>query len=95
MNYRTGKTELLLLLLIGLTSFAATAQVRTLESFEQASGWSYNISDGVTLNISAEKGVTGNAVRIDYDFTEGTGYGGIQKLFPIDLPDNYEFTFWL
>ena len=56
MNYRTGKTELLLLLLIGLTSFAATAQVRTLESFEQASGWSYNISDGVTLNISAEKG---------------------------------------
>jgi hypothetical protein len=34
-------------------------------------------------------------IRIDYDFTEGTGYGGIQKLFPIDLPENYEFTFWL
>lgn len=68
MNYRTRKTEALLLL-IALTSFAATAQQRTLETFDQASGWSYNISDGVTLNVSAEKGVTGNAVRIDYDFT--------------------------
>ena len=25
----------------------------------------------------------------DYDFTKGTGYGGIQKMFPIDLPENY------
>ncbi len=32
---------------------------------------------------------------MDYDFTKGTGYGGIQKLFPIDLPDNYEFTFYI
>lgn len=94
MNYRTRKTEALLLL-IALTSFAATAQQRTLETFDQASGWSYNISDGVTLNGSAEKGVTGNAVRIDYDFTGGTGFGGIQKMFPINLPENYEFTFWL
>ena len=52
-------------------------------------------SDGVTLNLSNEKGLTGNAIRFDYDFTKGTGYGGIQKLFPIDLPDNYEFTFYL
>lgn len=82
-------------MLLAMTSVAATAQQRTLETFEQSSGWTYNISDGVTLSISTDKGVTGNAVRIDYDFTEGTGYGGIQKLFPIDLPENYEFTFWL
>ncbi|MCU0460076.1 MAG: discoidin domain-containing protein [Bacteroidales bacterium] len=94
MKNRFRKTEIWLTLL-AVTSFAATAQQRTLETFEQTSGWTYNISDGVTLNISADKGVTGNAVRIDYDFTEGTGYGGIQKLFPVDLPENYEFTFWL
>ncbi|MCU0459810.1 MAG: discoidin domain-containing protein [Bacteroidales bacterium] len=94
MKNRFRKTEAWLMLL-AVTSFAATAQQRTLETFEQSSGWAYNISDGVTLNISTDKGVTGNAVRIDYDFTEGTGYGGIQKLFPIDLPENYEFTFWL
>ena len=94
MKNRFRKTEIWLTLL-AVTSFAATAQQRTLETFEQTSGWTFNISDGVTLDISSEKGISGNAVRIDYDFTEGTGYGGIQKLFPLDLPENYEFSFWL
>ncbi len=40
-------------------------------------------------------GLNGNAIRFDYDFTKGTGYGGIQKFFPIDLPENFEFTFYL
>lgn len=94
MDNRIRKTEtLILFLVIGFTS--AVAQQRTLETFEDTSGWSYNISDGVTLGITPDKGMTGNAIRIDYDFTEGTGYGGIQKFYPIDLPENYEFTFWL
>jgi hypothetical protein len=70
-------------------------QVVTLDDFEEITGWTYNVSDGVVLNLSGEKGVTGNAIRLDYDFTEGTGYGGIQKLLPVDLPENYEFSFWL
>ena len=94
MNNRSGKTEALLLLL-AFTTLGASAQVRVLETFDEPAGWTYNISDGVTLDLSAAEGVTGNAVRIDYDFTAGTGYGGIQKFFPVDLPENYEFTFWL
>jgi len=94
MKNRFRKTEACLLLL-AVASLSSTAQQQTLETFEQPSGWTYNTSDGVSLNMSTDKGVAGNAVRIDYDFTEGTGYGGIQKLFPVDLPENYEFTFWL
>ncbi len=71
------------------------AQIKTLDEFENKNGWSFIKSDGVNLNISNEKGLTGHAIRFDYDFTKGTGYGGIQKLFPIDLPDNYEFTFYI
>ncbi len=71
------------------------AQVKTLDEFENKTGWNIIKSDGVNLAISNEKGLTGNAIRFDYDFTKGTGYGGIQKLFPIDLPDNYEFSFWV
>ncbi len=82
-------------LLLFVAAASGNAQVRTLDEFETADGWSYNLSDGVTMNHSVEKGVTGNAIRIDYDFTKGTGYGGIQKLFPVELPENYEFTFWL
>ncbi len=71
------------------------AQVKTLDEFETTGGWNFIKSDGVDLNLCAEKGMTGNAIRFDYHFTKGTGYGGIQKFFALDLPDNYAFTFYL
>jgi hypothetical protein len=85
-------------ILIALMLLPATmvrSQVRTLDEFENKEGWSFIRSDAVNLKLSAEKGIKGNAIRFDYDFTKGTGYGGIQKLFPIDLPDNFEFTFYV
>jgi len=69
------------------------AQIKTLDNFENSIGWNEFKADGVTLNISSDVGINGNAIRFDYDFTKGTGYGGIQKFFPIDLPENFEFTF--
>ena len=66
-----------------------------MDDFESKSGWEFIQSDGVNLDLSLDKGLTGNAVRFDYDFTKGTGYGGIQKWLPIDLPDNYEFSFYI
>ncbi|MRR22693.1 hypothetical protein EG830_06895, partial [bacterium] len=94
MEHHISRITAVILLLV-LAADAGKAQVRTLDEFENKNGWSYNLSDGVTMNLSNDKGVTGNAIRIDYDFTKGTGYGGIQKFFPVELPDNYEFTFWL
>lgn len=81
--------------LLFLSAISLRAQIRTLDDFESKNGWTFIRSDDVNLNLSIEKGFTGNAIRFDYDFTKGTGYGGIQKLFPIDLPDNYEFTFYV
>lgn len=81
-----------------LFCFAQTkgfTQPRSLDAFEDKEGWNFIRSDGVVVNLSNERGIIGNAIRFDYDFTKGTGYGGIQKLFPIDLPDNYEFSFYL
>jgi len=88
------KKNVILVSLI-LTTTIINAQIKTLDEFENNNGWTFIKSDGVTLSLSNEKGLTGNAIRFDYDFTKGTGYGGIQKLFPIDLPDNYEFTFYV
>ena len=93
MEILNKKTILLAILLF--VSCLAYAQLKTLDEFENKNGWDFIKSDGVNLNLSNEKGITGNAVRFDYDFTQGTGYGGIQKLFPIELPDNYEFTFYV
>jgi len=80
--------------LLQLTA-AGQSQVKALDDFESKSGWNFIQSDGVTLSLTHEPGLTGHAIRFDYNFTKGTGYGGIQKLFPIDLPDNYEFTFYV
>ena len=84
------------LLLIFLNQINFTQQV-TLDDFENIKDWSVFKSDGVNLKISSDAGLKGNAIRFDYDFTKGTGYGGIQSALggPIDLPDNYEFTFYL
>jgi len=78
-----------------LATTISNAQIKTLDQFENKDGWTFTKSDGVNLNLSVEKGATGNAIRFDYDFTNGTSYGGIQKLFPIDLPENYEFSSYL
>lgn len=84
-----------ILIVLLFSSNFVIAQVRTLDEFENKNAWSLIKSDGVNLNLSNEEGLSGQAIRLDYDFTKGTGYGGIQKLFPIDLPDNYEFTFYI
>ncbi|MBP6976756.1 MAG: discoidin domain-containing protein [Lentimicrobiaceae bacterium] len=89
--YKEAAFVVLLAILTTITS----AQVRTLDDFENKEGWTFNKSDGVVVSLSNEKGMTGNAIRFDYDFSKGTGYGGIQKLFPVDLPENYEFTFYV
>ena len=83
------------LIILVLATNLIHAQIKTLDEFENKNGWNFIKSDGVNLNLSNEKGLSGNAIRFDYDFTHGTGYGGIQKLFPIDLPDNYQFTFYV
>jgi len=81
--------------LLVLSGTIIQAQIKTLDDFETKNGWYFIQSDGVNLKLAYEKGFTGNAVRFDYDFTHGTGYGGIQKLIPIDLPENYQFTFYV
>jgi hypothetical protein len=81
--------------LLFLITTVGLAQIQTLDEFENKEGWEFILSDGVSLDLKVVEGRTGNALRFDYDFTKGTGYGGIQKWFPIDLPENYEFTFYL
>ena len=89
------RTRNVLVVLLVFAAAIINAQIRTLDEFESKDGWTFIKSDGVNLELSVEKGLTGNAIRFDYDFTKGTGYGGVQKLFPIDLPDNFEFTFYI
>ncbi len=73
--------RMVLTLFMLLFSTQMEAQVITLDEFENTEGWTFIRSDGVDLNIRTEKGLTGNAIRFDYDFTNGTGYGWYSKVF--------------
>ena len=68
-------------------------QIKSLDDFQTTEGWGFIKADGVNVSTSVDKGFHGSAIKFDYDFTKGSGYGGIQKLFPMELPENYEFTF--
>lgn len=68
---------------------------RLLDGFENAADWSTIASDGVKITLSSEPGRTGKALRIDYDFTRGSGFGIVRREFNLPLPENYRFTYFI
>ncbi|MFA7289855.1 MAG: hypothetical protein WC055_13340, partial [Melioribacteraceae bacterium] len=68
-------------------------QRKLLDDFGSLDGWSVFGSDGVITKISLVEGVNGKAIKFDYDFTNGSGYGGIRKEFSTNLPENFQFIF--
>lgn len=78
-----------------ITGSALFAQGRVLDDFESTSGWIPIAADAVKIDTAAAAGLRGQAIRMDFDFTAGTGYCGIRKPFPLELPENFQFTFYL
>ena len=88
----------LFLLTFLLFSHITLSQEKMLESFNTSSAlsdWKIYKADGVEAEISLAEGYSGKGIKFDYNFTKGTGYGGIQKLIPLDLPENFQFSFYL
>lgn len=83
------------LVLVAFLFSLSFAQTKKLDSFESLDGWEIFISEATEINKQLVDGVVGKALRFDYDFTKGTGFGGVQKAFQIELPENFEFTFYL
>lgn len=87
-----------LALVLGLTAThaPARAEVRVLDGFETVGSWKVITSEAVVMSISVEPGgVNGRCLRIDYDFTRGSGYGIVRRDFdtPLPLPANYRFSY--
>lgn len=77
-----------------LISASSIAQTRLIDNFDSLSTWTKVVSDGAKMKLSLVPGTHGNAYKIDYEFT-GSGYCGIVKDIPIELPDNYKFSFYV
>ncbi|HPN38330.1 MAG TPA: discoidin domain-containing protein [Melioribacteraceae bacterium] len=76
-----------------LPQFLWGQQKIILDDFNNINGWKINASDLVSVIPSLAEGKDGSAVKIEYNFKSGSGYGGIQKEFKLKLPKNYIFSF--
>ncbi len=85
------------LLLVALLAGAQgdTLAPRLLDGFEQPEAWSAHPADGVSATLHGDRGHTGRALRMDFDFNGGGGYAIARRMLPIPLPANYAFSFWM
>ncbi|MEO8295849.1 MAG: discoidin domain-containing protein [Gemmatimonadota bacterium] len=66
-----------------------------IDDFDASPTWVSAPSDGVSLDLRADAGHEGRALRMDFDFQGHGGYAVARKKVNLDLPDNYAFTFWI
>ncbi|HEY0600716.1 discoidin domain-containing protein, partial [Brevundimonas sp.] len=68
---------------------------RVLDPFETLAPWSADASTDVSSAISSVAGRDGRAMRLDYDFNGVSGYAFAARAIDLQVPDNYEISFWL
>lgn len=83
------------LILLAFRTAGPFAQSVLLDGMDNMAGWELILSDGVEASLHLDKGIVGDALRFDYHFTKGTGYGGFQKFISLDLPEHFEISFLL
>lgn len=79
--------------LVLLVPIAASSQV--IDAFDSVAAWSAHPSDGVGLTIAPDAGRRGNAMRLDFDFHGHGGHAIARRAVDLDLPSNFELTFWM
>ena len=68
-------------------------QGKVLDDFEDLSGWKVFASGTAELRSSPDRGVSGPALRLDFDFHGGGGFVVARKEFPLEIPESYSFGF--
>lgn len=80
----------LLTLLAALWATLA-AHAGVLDDFSNIAQWQAQASDGVQSRASAADG----GLRLDFDFAGRGGYAFVRRSLPLDLPENYEISFYI
>ena len=68
---------------------------RSLDAFETVGAWSAHPADGVEMTIASDVGYRGRALRLDFAFRAGAGYAVAHRDLGVDLPDDYELSFYV
>ncbi len=85
------------LLTVAVTVMAAVrvSALAVVDDFEPLAGWRAVATEGARVDIAADAGVEGTALRIDFDFTQAGGHVLVRKDLALVLPANYAWRFFL
>lgn len=88
--------KLVRMLVAGLAAMLASAALaaapaRVLDDFSTIDAWQAQASDGVLASAGAADG----GLRLDFDFAGKGGYAFVRRALPLDLPENYEISFYV
>lgn len=72
-----------------------SAQSSKVTKVDIQQGWKVVKAEGVDISIEKIKGRSGNAFKLNYNFTRGSGYGGVQKRILLKFKGNYRFSFYI
>ena len=87
--------------LLGVAAWSAPlaaqpgAPARILDRFDEPAMWQPVVSDGVRASVHPAAGPAGPALRLDFDLGGTAGYAAARRALPVDLPANYEISFYL
>jgi hypothetical protein len=68
---------------------------RLLDGFDDLSGWKAAGSEGVQAALEGAKGPEGHALKLKFDLAGTAGYALAHRRLPLDLPDNFELSFYV
>jgi hypothetical protein len=74
-----------------LLLFAVSASATDLQS----GTWKAAPATGVQMTVTRDAGRTKNALRVDFDFQGHGGYAIARRDGAIELPENFELSFWM
>ncbi len=75
------------------SSASAPGGAQAVDDFESTDGWGEIKSQGVDYHLSSEPGLKGSALGMNFEFPAPIGYVVAGKDMPLNLPDDYKFTF--
>ncbi len=88
------------MLLTIVANAAAATPSRTLDNFETITSWTAQHTDDVSATLRSVDGKVGKALNLQFDFTDKqgkpiNGYATARRELPLQLPENYELSFWI
>jgi hypothetical protein len=64
-----------------------------LDDFASLGAWSVEASEGVKASLRGDRGPAGNALCLDFDFGNVSGYAVARRRLPLEYPANFELDF--